>query len=29
LTNLDFFPILKDDVEGSLEASKSTVGWNF
>jgi endonuclease G len=29
LTNLDFFPTLKDDVEGSLEASKSTVGWNF
>jgi len=29
LTNLDFFPTLKDDVEGSLEAGKSTVGWNF
>jgi endonuclease G len=29
LTNLDFFPMLKDDVEGSLEASKSILGWNF
>lgn len=29
LTNLDFFPTLKDDVEGSLEAGKSTSGWNF
>ena len=29
LTNLDFFHTLKDDLEGSLEAGKSTVGWNF
>jgi len=29
LTNLDFFPSLKDDIESSLEANKSPSGWNF
>ena len=29
LTNLDFFSSLADDIEGSLEANKSSSGWSF